>query len=124
MRIRKIAQTPGTVATVVDNLASESAVDALSAKQGKELKQMIEDVESSLIDGSLETFPIGTVVKYDGENIPEGWEKVENTTIASIGGANYIQGSEKAEVMKRPDTSIQFPVPEIKRKKIKLFVIH
>ena len=104
MRIRKIAQTPGTVATVVDNLASESAVDALSAKQGKELKQMIEDVESSLIDGSLETFPIGTVVKYDGENIPEGWEKVENTTIASIGGANYIQGSEKAELMKRPDT--------------------
>lgn len=39
MRIRKVNQTPGVVATVVDNLNSDSAVDALSAKQGKTLNE-------------------------------------------------------------------------------------
>lgn len=39
MKIRKIAQTPGLVATVVDNLISTSKVDALSANQGKILNE-------------------------------------------------------------------------------------
>lgn len=39
MKIRKIAQTPGLVATVVDNLIGTSKVDALSANQGKILNE-------------------------------------------------------------------------------------
>ena len=39
MKIRKIAQTPGLVATVVDNLTSTSTTDALSANQGKVLNE-------------------------------------------------------------------------------------
>lgn len=41
MKIRKIAQTPGLVATVVDNLVSTSSIDALSANQGKVLNDKI-----------------------------------------------------------------------------------
>ncbi len=41
MKIKKIAQSAGVVATVVDNLESDSATDALSAKQGKELNEKI-----------------------------------------------------------------------------------
>lgn len=41
MKIRKIAQTPGLVATVVDNLTSTSTTDALSANQGKVLNEKI-----------------------------------------------------------------------------------
>ena len=33
---------------------------------------------------SLENFPLGTIVNYDGELIPEGWEKVENLTVENI----------------------------------------
>lgn len=76
MKIRKIAQTPGVVATVVDNLNSESAIDALSAKQGKELKNLIENI-GPVAQGGLENFPIGTTVQYDGDTVPEGWEAVE-----------------------------------------------
>lgn len=41
MKIKKIAQSAGVVATVVDNLESTSTVDALSAKQGKILNDKI-----------------------------------------------------------------------------------
>lgn len=41
MKIRKIAQTPGLVATVVDNLTSTSSTDALSANQGRILNEKI-----------------------------------------------------------------------------------
>lgn len=41
MKIRKIAQTPGLVATVVDNLTSTSTTDALSANQGRILNEKI-----------------------------------------------------------------------------------
>lgn len=44
MKIKKIAQSAGVVATVVDNLESNSATDALSAKQGKILNKKIEEV--------------------------------------------------------------------------------
>lgn len=45
MKIRKVAQTPGLLATVVDNLNSDSTTDALSAKQGKVLKEMIDNID-------------------------------------------------------------------------------
>ena len=41
MKIKKIAQTPGLVATVVDNSTSSSTIDALSANQGKVLNEKI-----------------------------------------------------------------------------------
>lgn len=41
MKIRKIAQTPGLVATVVDNLTNTSTIDALSANQGKILNDKV-----------------------------------------------------------------------------------
>ena len=95
MRIRKVNQTPGVVATVVDNLNSDSAVDALSAKQGKELKQMIDNFEPSSGSSSLDTFPVGTIIKYDGDTIPEGWEQVDYEPVEQIGGANYLLNSKK-----------------------------
>lgn len=47
MRIRKIKQGAGVTATVIDDLNSDSAIDALSAKQGKMLNEKI----SNDIDG-------------------------------------------------------------------------
>lgn len=41
MKIKKIAQTPGLVATVVDNSTSSSTIDALSANQGRVLNEKI-----------------------------------------------------------------------------------
>ena len=41
MKIKKIAQTPGLVATVVDNLTNSSTIDALSANQGRVLNEKI-----------------------------------------------------------------------------------
>lgn len=41
MQIKKIAQTPGLVATVVDNLTNSSTIDALSANQGRVLNEKI-----------------------------------------------------------------------------------
>ena len=41
MKIRKVAQSAGLVATVVDNLESTSATDALSANQGRVLYEKI-----------------------------------------------------------------------------------
>ena len=50
MRIRKISQTPGLVATVVDSLTSTSTTNALSANQGRELKKLIDNSSTSIID--------------------------------------------------------------------------
>lgn len=53
MKIRKIAQTPGLVATVVDNLISTSKVDALSANQGKILNENKLNFEYSKKTGDI-----------------------------------------------------------------------
>lgn len=47
MKIKKIAETPGVIATVIDNLESDSSTDALSAKQGKVLKDLLASQSSS-----------------------------------------------------------------------------
>lgn len=49
MKIKKIAQTPGVVATVVDNLHSGSSKDALSANQGKILNESIVNILNALV---------------------------------------------------------------------------
>ena len=48
MKIKKVDQSAGVVANVVDNLNSNSAIDALSAKMGKELSNKIGEIESIL----------------------------------------------------------------------------
>lgn len=53
MKIRKIAQTPGLVATVVDNLTNSSNVDALSANQGKILNENKLNFEYSKKTGDI-----------------------------------------------------------------------
>ena len=50
MKIKKIAQSAGVVATVVDNLNSTSALDALSAKQGNVLNKKIEEETLALYE--------------------------------------------------------------------------
>lgn len=50
MKIKKIAQTPGVLATVIDSLTSDSSTNALSAKQGKILYDMI---NSNILNGTL-----------------------------------------------------------------------
>lgn len=53
MKIRKIAQTPGLVATVVDNLTSTSTTDALSTNQGRILNEKINTGFSYSINETL-----------------------------------------------------------------------
>ena len=90
MKIKKIAQTPGLVATVVDNLNSDSDKNALSARQGKQLKKMIDDIEinggsgggsgtTTIINDAL---PIGSIVPYTSSTIPDNWFICEGQTIS------------------------------------------
>lgn len=45
MKIKKISQSAGVVADVVNNLNSDSTIDALSAAAGKELNEKIDNLE-------------------------------------------------------------------------------
>lgn len=62
---------------VIDNLESTSSTDILSAQQGKILKEKIE--EASQTGGIL----TGSIVAYDGDTIPEGYEEVDNPNVYS-----------------------------------------
>ena len=72
--IIKAKQSAGLVADVVDNLNSDSATDALSAKRGKALKEMIENITAgttSILD--VDSLPEITnanrnqIVRYNGK---------------------------------------------------------
>lgn len=67
--IIKVKQSSGVVATVVDSLNSDSKINALSANQGKILDAKIEQKGDPL--------PVGTIVDYDGTDIPDGYIEVE-----------------------------------------------
>ena len=69
MRIRKVNQSAGLVASVVDNLSTTSKVDALSANQGVILKNMIE--QGGGFGG--DSLPVGSIIEYTSDIIPEGW---------------------------------------------------
>lgn len=68
MYIKKIAQTPELQATVIDNLDSDSNVNALSAKQGKLLNEKI---------GTVSEVPMDGIIAFEGDEIPEGFEEVQ-----------------------------------------------
>ncbi len=40
---------------------------------------------------ALDELPIGSVIKYDGEDIPEGWEEVEDTSPKVLNSENTSQ---------------------------------
>lgn len=90
MKIKKIAQTPGLVATVIDSLNSDSNKNALSARQGKQLKKMIDDIEinggsgggsgtTTIINDAL---PIGSIFPYASKTIPDNWFICEGQAIS------------------------------------------
>lgn len=120
MRIKKIAQTPGLVATVVDNLNSDSDKNALSARQGKQLKKMIDDIEISGGSGGgsgtttiiNDALPIGSIVPYTNSTIPENWficegqaiSRTEYSELFEVIGTTYGAG----------DGSTTFNLPNLK----------
>ena len=73
--IIKAKQSAGVVATVVDNLNSSSTTDALSANQGKALKEYIADNDTMI-----------TTLQEDVINIEDNITKIK---------ANYIPASQK-----------------------------
>ena len=94
--IIKAKQSAGVVATVVDNLNSTSTIDALSAKQGKELNEKISGIieSGSNSNGSYIKFSDGTMIcrKYInfGEmEVSNTWGSMYETSELSIG--NYAQ---------------------------------
>lgn len=94
MKIRKIAQTPGLLATVVNNLNSDSTTDALSAKQGKELKRLIDELPTSGGSGGetiiIDAFPIGAVVSYSSDTIPSDWLLCDGSAVSRTGYADLF----------------------------------
>ena len=120
MRIKKIAQTPGLVATVVDNLNSDSDKNALSARQGKQLKKMIDDIEISGGSGGgsgtttiiNDALPIGSIVPYTSSTIPDNWfvcegqaiSRTEYSELFEVLGTTYGAG----------DGSTTFNLPNLK----------
>lgn len=76
--IIKAKQSAGLVADVVDNLNSDSATDALSAKQGKVLKEMIENI------------PAGTTSIVDVDSLPEITDDNRNQIIRYNGHIYYV----------------------------------
>lgn len=77
MKIKKIAQTPGLVATVVDNSTSSSTIDALSANQGRVLNEKI----TNLTTYSTEEVKTGEIW-IDGKPI---YKKTIQFTTSAIG---------------------------------------
>lgn len=86
MKIKKINQSAGVIGNVVDNLNSTSALDALSAKQGKELKTMIENIN---IDNSGSGTSTTAIIEVD--TLPEITEE-NKTQILRYNGELYAAG--------------------------------
>lgn len=89
MKIKKIAQTPGLVATVVDNLNSTSEIDALSAKQGKALNDKLNNINTY----STEETKVGTWI--DGKPM---YRRIVSFTVSNdvkgvdLSGLNFEDG--------------------------------
>lgn len=74
MKIIKTRQSAGLVATVVDSLESNSATDALSAKQGRILNEKIDEKSTKQITTGQE-YPTNEYI--DGKRV---YEKIFKTT--------------------------------------------
>jgi microcystin-dependent protein len=72
--IVKAKQSAGLVATVVDNLGSDSATDALSAKQGKELNNNM--LKTAIITGEVQG-------KENQKYIPD-YSSIDGTIVSSV----------------------------------------
>ena len=82
MKIRKIAQTPGLVATVVDNLTSTSTTDALSANQGKVLNEKITNkatIDSSWTELNTKIVELQGIEETDIVNVYPIWSENKET---------------------------------------------
>lgn len=86
MKIRKIRQSAGLIATVIDALTSTSKTDALSANQGRLLNQNKLDKSGGNITGSL--------------ILEKGFTSYESTTISKSSGSAY-------HIAKRTDTDTE-----------------
>lgn len=112
MRIRKVNQSAGLVASVVDNLSTTSKVDALSANQGVILKNMIE--QGGGFGG--DSLPVGSIIEYTSDIIPEGWLLCNGQAVSrsvyidlfNIIGTDYGQG----------DGVMTFNIPDLRGKSI------
>lgn len=74
--IIKAAQTSGLVATVVDNLNSDSATDALSAKQGKMLNESM--LKAQVVSGEIEFTAGGT------KTFIPNYASIEGTVVSTM----------------------------------------
>lgn len=86
MKIRKTAQSAGIIGNVVDNLNSTSALDALSAKQGKELKAMIENI--NINNGGSGT---STTAIIEVDTLPEITEENKTQILKYQGQLYYVK---------------------------------
>ena len=86
MKIRKTAQSAGIIGNVVDNLNSTSALDALSAKQGNELKTMIENIN---IDNSGSGTSTTAIIEVD--TLPEITEENKTQILKYQGQLYYVK---------------------------------
>lgn len=66
---------------IIDNLESNSAIDALSAKQGKLLNERLLNIE---VGGTTtgDTLPIGSVVEWYSDVIPDNWLRLDGSAVS------------------------------------------
>lgn len=95
MKIKKISQSAGVIANVIDSLESSSSIDALSANKGKELQEQINEINDK--SAMTITLPVNTPVEitetYEGARIPL-------TGLGCQKGLNLILENEKIKVNK------------------------
>lgn len=101
--IIKAKQTQAVVATVVDNLTSESSTDALSANQGRILKGYIEDNDTMISTLQQDIIDIEdsmiTKIQKNGVNLPITNKTVDITVPTKISelenDSNFITSSDE-----------------------------
>lgn len=104
--IIKAKQTQAVVATVVDNLTSESSTDALSANQGRILKGYIEDNDTMISTLQQDIIDIEdsmiTKIQKNGVNLPITNKTVDITVPTKISelenDSGYVKNTDYATI--------------------------
>lgn len=86
MKIKKINQSAGVIADVVNSLDSNSSIDALSANMGKQLNEKIEAIPSQEI-----TFTIDGTSYYALRGMT--WYEWKSSVYNTIGASTLYGGS-------------------------------